>query len=263
MPHWLDTLFVAPSATIIGATILAGIFGGFVRGYSGFGFALAAVPILTLVLPPVIAIPAVLPIELAIGLVTLPHERTHVAWQPCGWLVAGTIVGTPLGLTVLAAIPAEPMRIVIGVLVIVAAAILWRRPVLSDASLGRYPLLGAGLISGLLNGGTAMSGPPAIVALLGSKLETRAVRATLIAFIAFSAALGLTIAATRGLITPETATVSALMLPSAALGGALGLAVFSWTPNIHYRPASLALLALVSVSAVVSTSLSLLRSSQL
>lgn len=245
------------------AAMLAGFFGGFVRGYSGFGFALAAVPVLTFVLPPVIAIPAVLPIELAIGLVTLPAERKHVVWRPCAWLVAGTIAGTPLGLTVLASIPAEPMRIVIGILVLIAALILWRRPSLSGAALRAYPLLGAGFISGLLNGGAAMSGPPAIVALLGSDLHARAARATLIAFIAFSAALGLAIAALRGLLTPETATISALMLPSAALGGAFGLAVFSRTPDGHYRAVSLALLALVSVSAVVSTSLSLLRSSHI
>lgn len=247
-----------PTAFVLAVTAAAGLAGGLVRGYSGFGFALAAIPILTLVMPPVAAIPAVLPIELAIGLATLPTEHKWIAWRPCIYLIMGTLVGTPLGLTILASMPAEPMRIAIGVLVVFAAAILWRRPAFLDTASRPLSLAGAGFVSGLLNGGTAMGAPPAVIALLGSNLQSHVARATLIAFIAVGAGLGLSIAVSRSLLTPQIAIVSALMLPSAALGGAIGLAAFSRTSRSHYRTASLVLLVMVSVLAMMSAALALL-----
>jgi uncharacterized membrane protein YfcA len=46
--------------------LIAGVFGGVVRGYSGSGFALAAMPILTIVLPPVTAVPVYRSISLSL-----------------------------------------------------------------------------------------------------------------------------------------------------------------------------------------------------
>ena len=253
----------SPSTGLLVVTTFAGLFGGFVRGYSGFGFALAAVPVLGLALPPYIAIPAVMPIELAIGLATMPSERRNVALRPLGWLVLGTLVGTPIGITFLSRIPAEQMRIFISLVVVLAVVILWRRPVLPINMLGRPALIGAGLISGLLNGGAAMSGPPAIIALLGGRLETRVARATLIAFVAFSAALGVVFGIASGLVGIASLQATLLLGPGAALGGLLGLSVFSCTANSSYHRASLAILLLVSLSAIGSAAFTLLTSSSL
>lgn len=258
LPAGFDQLPLPPTEILMLAT-LAGLFGGFVRGYSGFGFALAAVPILALAMPPLIAIPAVLPIELVIGLVTLPGERRNVVWPAFGWLVLGTLIGTPIGLMLLTLVAPEPMRIAIGVAVVVSVIILWRRPALGVVGPARVPLAAAGVISGLLNGGTAMSGPPAIVALLGSSLGPRAVRGTLIAFIAFSGGLGAALAMFRGVTGAEAIIVTACLAPAAALGGALGVLVFGRTPERHYRPASLAILCLVAVGAIASSVLALAR----
>jgi uncharacterized membrane protein YfcA len=118
--------------------------------------------------------------------------------------------------------------------------------------LGRKPLIGAGMLSGLLNGGTAMSGPPAIIALLASDLSAASARATLIAFIAFSAAFGIALSFASGLLGSAALGITILMAPTAALGGLFGIWVFRCTPQTEYRRASLAILLLVSLSAVVS-----------
>jgi uncharacterized protein len=252
-----------PTLDLLAVTAFAGLFGGFVRGYSGFGFALAAVPALALVVPPAFAIPAVLPIELAIGLATIPTERHRVAWQPCTRLIAGTVIGTPIGLYVLASIPAGLMRVIVSLVAVAAVLVLWRRPQLSVAMLGQRRLVGVGVISGLLNGGTAMSGPPAIIALLASNLTAASARATLIVFIAFSAALGTVLSAASGLLGPVAIGITVLMIPTAALGGILGIWVFAHTAQNMYRRASLALLLLVSLSAIASVIASFLHPSPL
>ena len=227
----------------------AGLLGGFVRGFSGFGFALAAVPVLTLALAPAEAVPAVLPLEILLGLATVPGQRRHVSWPALRWLVAGTLVGTPLGLAVLANAPAPAMRVVLGMVVLVAVAILWRRPEFPGLLRPHWLCL-SGFTSGCLNGGTAMSGPPAIIALLGSPLAPHAARATLMAFIAASATLAATIAFVNGLYGGRSMAATLIMAPTGAVGGWAGALAFGRLPVCLYRPASLGILAGVTAVAL-------------
>lgn len=234
--------------------LIGGLFGGFVRGYSGFGFALAAMPILTLTLTPAAAVPSVFPLECAIGLLTLPSEWRHVDLRVLRWLALGAVVGTPVGLAVLTLVPAEMMRLLLGLAVAVAAFRAWRGE--RDMLVTRAPSLAAiGFLSGCLNGSTAMSGPPVIVSLLGSNMPMLSARATLIAFIAMSASFGIMLSASRGAYSPEIWWVSLAMAPAAAVGCGLGLVTFANMPRRIYRSVSLALLTLAMSIAIVTASL--------
>jgi uncharacterized membrane protein YfcA len=250
-----------PPPTLITLAALAALMGGFVRGYSGFGFALAAMPILTLVIPPAAAVPAILLIEVAIGVATIPERRSQVARPVLGYLLLGTIVGTPLGLTALALAPAEAMRLAVGVVVLIAVLVLWQRPSVALARVtGLTSLAGAGFVSGLLNGGTAMSGPPVIIALLGSGLPTQTTRATIMAFVAVSAALGIALAVASGLYTSDALFTTLIMAPCAAVGALAGSAVFAGTGDALYRPASLTILFTVACVAIAGACWSLFHS---
>lgn len=231
----------------------AGFAGGIVRGYCGFGFALAAVPVLTLAVSPVEAVPAVLPLELAIGAATFATQREHARRELLGLLCAGTLVGTPLGIFVLASTPAHVMKALIGVFVLVGVAIILLKPG-SKALLRRIPLFGVGLTSGLLNGSSGMSGPPAIVALLGSDLPAAPARATLMAFIAFSAFLGIVLGLFKGFYTPATLSWVLLMLPGAVVGGVAGVKAYSLLPQNLYRPISVSVLFAIAVLAITGAS---------
>jgi uncharacterized membrane protein YfcA len=242
--------------------LIAGVFGGFVRGYSGFGFALASMPVLTLVLSPISAVPAVFPLEFAIGLLTLPMERVHVDLRVLKWLALGAILGTPLGMTVLALLPAEIMRLVLGIAVSVAAFRAWRGEATAKAQ-SNAKLTAIGFLSGCLNGGTAMSGPPVIVSLLGSTMPVLHARATLIAFIAMSAGFGMLLSASNGAYTSDIWWISLAMAPAAALGCGLGMLAFSQFPRRLYRPTSLSLLAAAMSIAIVTASLAVFHKAML
>lgn len=257
MIDWISALL--PPSMLIALTALAGLMGGFVRGYSGFGFALAAMPVLTLLLPPAMAVPAILLLELAIGVATIPERRRDISRPALRYLVLGTLLGTPLGLTALAFAPTEVMRLAVGAVVVIAVVVLWQRPAPVAGLTGAAPLAGAGFVSGLLNGGTAMSGPPVIIALLGSGLPAQATRATMMAFVAVSAALGISLAVATGLYTSETLVTTLIMVPCAAVGALVGSAVFAGTADAHYRRASLAILFTVACIAVGGACWSLLH----
>jgi uncharacterized membrane protein YfcA len=242
--------------------LIAGFFGGFVRGYSGFGFALAAMPILTIALSPIAAVPAVFPLEFAIGLLTFPVERNNVELDVLKWLALGAIIGTPVGMTVLALVPAEIMRLVLGLAVAVATFRAWRGQREAVAK-SRANLALIGFFSGCLNGGTAMSGPPVIVSLLGSNMPVLKARATLIAFIAMSACFGIILSASHRAYSPNVGVVSLIMAPAAAVGCTLGLLIFSYVPRRVYRSVSLYLLAAAMSIAVVTASLAVWKKAAL
>ncbi|HEY0329398.1 MAG TPA: sulfite exporter TauE/SafE family protein [Rhodopseudomonas sp.] len=251
-------MFDVVDARQLAMILMAGVFGGFVRGYSGFGFALASMPVLTLALSPSVAVPAVFPLEFAIGLLTLPVERTHVDLGVLKWLALGAVVGTPLGMTVLALVPAEIMRLVLGLAVAVAVVRAWRGETTAMAQ-SRAKLTSIGFLSGCLNGGTAMSGPPVIVSLLSSNMPVLEARATLIAFIAMSAGFGMLLSASHGGYSREIWWISLAMAPAAALGCGLGVLAFKHVPKRFYHPASLSLLAAAMSLAIVTASLAVLH----
>ncbi|HEY0420739.1 MAG TPA: hypothetical protein VGC80_14575, partial [Acetobacteraceae bacterium] len=56
-----------PPAPVLAAAALAILFAGVLRGFTGFGFALAAVPLTSLVLPPGLVVASVLVMQAVVG----------------------------------------------------------------------------------------------------------------------------------------------------------------------------------------------------
>jgi len=140
---------------------------GVIRGYSGFGFAMVAVTSISLVLPPSAVVPLVLILEVLASIRLIPQVWQDVDWHSLRWLLAGSLVATPFGVYLLANVPAEPMRIAISLLVLLAAVLLmrgwaWKRMP------GRPLILTTGVACGLLNGAAAIGGPPVILLYLSS-----------------------------------------------------------------------------------------------
>ena len=101
---------MAEPATLI--AIAAAIFAAaLIRGFTGFGFALAAVPLLGFTLPPSQCVPLAVALQFCASLSDLPRARRTCHWPSLGWLVAGTVVGSPLGVAALAAASPDVARL--------------------------------------------------------------------------------------------------------------------------------------------------------
>jgi len=73
-------------------TLLAAIFVLFcatLRGFTGFGLAVALVPLLALVMTPQQAVPIVLVLQVAAGLQSLRSDWPHIDWRSIGLLLPG------------------------------------------------------------------------------------------------------------------------------------------------------------------------------
>src|SRR5258708_1709968 len=90
-------LGLGPDPLIAGFLVAAVFLAGALRGYSGFGFALAAVPLLTTCWPPVLAIPVVLILEMVLTVAFLPGLWVSFDRRSVPLLVVAAAIATPIG----------------------------------------------------------------------------------------------------------------------------------------------------------------------
>ena len=222
---------------------------GVIRGYTGFGFAIAAVPLLSLVMPPVDAVPLVLLLNMGAGLLQLRKLWGLAHWSSVRWLLLGMLIGMPLGLYGLATIPADPMRLAIA-LAVLAAVVLIGGGFRFQVMPGRVTSVAVGALSGVLNGGAAMPGPPVILFYLSGPTAVSVGRASLVMFFFFNAIAGAASAAVGGLLSLHTVLVAALLMPALVLGTRLGDKRYDAAPPEAYRKVALGALLAVALLAL-------------
>lgn len=155
--------------------------GGVVRGFGGFGGAMVWVAGLVVLLPPTSVIPTVFVLEVVASAAMLPQVWRQVHWKSLRWLFAGTLIGMPLGMWALTQLSGDLVRVLLGVAIIGSAVAMAAVP-------DRQSLPGpgvttvTGVASGLLNGGFALGGPPAVLMYFSASTHVAAGRASLVVF---------------------------------------------------------------------------------
>lgn len=217
-----------------------------VRGYSGFGFSLLVITSLSLLLPPQTFIPAVFMLEIAASLHLLPGIWKDIHWRSLAPLIIGCVIGTPLGVWLLANVPAPPMQIALAVFVLVVTLLMWRGFVLKSMP-GRAASGGVGIASGLFNGAFGIGGPPVILFYFASPAGNVAGRASLIAFFLMTDLIGLAFMSREALIGWNSVTLALIFLPALVIGIWVGARSFKSADPQVFRKWVLVLLAGLAV----------------
>ena len=120
------------------------------RGSTGFGAA-AAMPLLGLVIPLKVLIPAWTLLGLAAGVTLLGRDRAHIAWRKMAALMPGTLVGIAIGLYVFETLDAATLaRSFGGAVALYGLWSLWNtfRPPMKWHVPGRPAAAAAGVLGG-------------------------------------------------------------------------------------------------------------------
>lgn len=237
------------TAIWIASTVLAA---GVIRGYSGFGFSMITVVVLSLILPPSQIVPVILVLEVAASAWLLPPVWRHIHWTSLSWLSLGVLVGTPLGIYLLASVPPREMRITIGIVVLLLGAFMWRGFTLLKMP-NRLQTSLAGVASGVLNGGTSMGGPPIILFYLSGPAGAAVSRASMIAFFLGTDIFAFGVAMAHGLTTSQTWLLVAIALVPLWAGIWLGSRFFEPEKTETYRRRTIALLMVLAMVALGRT----------
>lgn len=236
---------LSPAAAFCAATVFVV---AVLRGFTGFGFALVAVPLLSLMLPPVIAVPAVLCLEVVASAQLLPSAWRRAQWRVVLLLTGSAAIGTPLGLYGLALLPTDVMRLVIAAVVLVTALLMMAGLRFRHPPRRRVAVL-AGVLSGTLNGGAAMSGPPVVLFFLASPGAIAVSRASLLLYFLLADMVGVGLAAASGLVTRDVLLLTAWMVPVMFAGQVIGARFFREDRQATYRRVSIVVLLVTSLLA--------------
>ena len=234
------------SAFVITYGVVCIFLAAIVRGYSGFGFSLLTVTAMSMVLPPAQIVPAIFILEVAASIHLLPGIWKDIHWRSIGPLLGGCLLGTPLGVWLLAHVPAPPMLVALGVFVLISALLLWRGFALK-AMPGRAASVATGAVSGLFNGAFSTGGPPVILFYFASPAGVIVGRASIIAYFLGTDLIALPLLAGEGLITAETVVRALILLPALIAGVWVGARSFRGADPAVFRKWVLAILALLAV----------------
>lgn len=232
-----------PLALIWVATVAAAI----LRSFTGFGFALAAVPSFAFFLTPSQAVVLSASLSLAVGLQTWPQHAGKVALRPLWPLYLMAVVGTIVGATVLQRVSAGAFHLSIGITVILASIVLSRyHPRRRQVGIPARGI--AGLCSGLINGAFAIPGPPIIIYAMATEADPARSRAFMIGFFTFSSLVALCSFAFAGLVSWHSLGLFLCAYPAMYLGDKCGYALFLRHGGAMYRRVAVTALLLVGIS---------------
>ena len=219
----------------------------FVRGYSGFGFSAVLVAGLTLVLPPAEVVPLSIGLEVVASIGQARGIWADIDRRKLIVLLIAGLIGNPLGIWLLVAIPEETLRLGLLSFIALASIALMIMPK-ARADLSLALLAGGGFAAGVVNGATALSGMVLVLLFTFAAIRPAVMRATLIAYLFVTDLFAGGLLATTGLFNEVTVLRIIATLPLLAVGVWLGSRHFFATPPATFR--AFVLWLLIGLSAI-------------
>jgi uncharacterized protein len=236
----------------LGPTIWMGfaiLVAGFIRGYSGFGFSAMVIAASSVVTNPLHFVAVVVILETAMSLQAARGIGPDIDWRRVGMLLAGAVVGLPLGLWLLTGVSETAARAMISGYILLMCAVLlagWR---LRSEVRGPWNLV-AGVVSGLANA-PGMGGLPIAAFFAAQPMRASVFRATLIAFFPLLDLYSAPLYWWHGLVSWDTLWASLIALPLTVLGNWLGSRHFLNTDPKEFRRFAILLLAALAALGLI------------
>jgi uncharacterized protein len=217
---------------IAAAAIIAAA--SFVQGLAGFGIGLVALAFLPYLMTPATAVVLMTLLATVFCCLVFIPLRGDFRVEGVDALLVGTLAGMPLGVWILASVPASVLARLIGAVLIVIVALE-----LAGLNPKRLPGRGwgllAGVFSGVIGGAVGTPGPPAVVYLTAQGWSSRSIKATLQAFLVVNQLIILAGYWWAGLLTTEVWQLGAYFALPAAAGLLTGMRLFDRVDHARFR----------------------------
>ncbi|NOK58485.1 MAG: sulfite exporter TauE/SafE family protein [Chloroflexi bacterium AL-W] len=206
----------------------------FVRASVGFGDALMAMPLLSLVVGIQTATPLFALVGVSISYVILARSWRHVDIRSAWRLILASFVGIPFGLYWLTNIPEEVVTTILGVGVMFFGLYNLFAPPL-PLLLGERWGYAFGFFAGILGGAYNTNGPPIVVYGTLKRWDPEQFRSTLQAYFAFAGLMILAAHGLAGLWTQQIVQTYLFIMPAAISAIVLGSKASRYIPVPLFR----------------------------
>jgi uncharacterized protein len=217
-----------PTDVSIGAALAISVIAlvsGTARGFSGFGSALIFMPLASSMAAPRLVAALLLIIDFIAAAPLVPNAWQHADRRATAVMVAGALVGVPIGTWFLSRLDPVTTRWIISGFVFALLLLLlsgWRYRGKDHAALS----VGIGGLSGFCSGLAQTGGPPIVGYWLGRPIASGIARANILLFFGASDFFSVVSYAFSGLITSDAIRFSLLIGPVYAVGVWLGSRLF-------------------------------------
>ena len=198
------------------------LFAYFIRGITGFGSGLIAIPLLAHFLPLTFVVPMMLALDFVASIVLSRHTRLQVRWDEIRILMPTSLVGMLAGVVLLVNLPRDPLLVGLGLFVILFG-LRYLFNVHGEKTISRWWSLPTGLSGGLIGAMFGTGGPPYVVYLSHRLHDKTQLRGTLSGLFLLEGALRMVTFLVMGLLLQPGILKSLLLsLPVMGLGLYLG-----------------------------------------
>jgi hypothetical protein len=231
--HWLQPVLYL---------IVAGFVGSLARGFSGFGGALIFMPLASAAVGPQVGAPILLLVDGIIQLGLLKNAWRQARRREVAIMAAGTVLGIPVGATMLKHLDPTDVRWGISVLILSMLALLisgWRY----HGTPTPRVTFGVGVITGFLSGIAQAAGPPVVAYWLGGQTSPVMVRANIILLFFCTSVVASISYLVAGLFDLRVLVLGAVTAPGYVLGMFLGSRMFGFASEHMFRRICFGLIA--------------------
>ena len=188
-----------------------------VRGFTGFGLALVAVPLIQFIMPVSDTAVFIAIINAIFSVIYFRRSRESVRGQPLGRMAVWTGIGVAAGTLILKFLNPAYIQLVWGMLIIFIVIALTRGfsfGIRSDKS----AMTLSGLFGGVLAGATGITGPPVAIILSSMKTPREKFNAVISLFILFAVSYALIFYLVAGLVKTDTFLLALCSVPALIAG---------------------------------------------
>lgn len=196
----------------------------FIRSALGFGEALIAVPLLSLLMPVEVAAPVAVLSSIAVALIAVVQDWRQIHLSSAVWLLLPTFVGIPIGLIALKSMPEAIVKAALGAIIVAFSIFMLRNHRRYELKTDRSAWI-FGFFAGVLGGSYGMNGPPLVVFGSLRRWTPQHFRATLQAYFLVASAAGMAGYRIAGLWSARVNEVFLWSLPAAIVAVFLGRSV--------------------------------------
>jgi hypothetical protein len=231
--------------------LYAVFFAAFIRGLTGFGFALILAPLLLLFLSPISVVIVNLFLGLLSNILVIFRSLKQVNLRVIFPLVASSLVGIPIGIWIISTTDPSTIKIIMGAVIVsftIPIAIGFHLSFSSE----RLACSFAGFLSGILASSTSLAGPPVVLFMHGQNWPKEMIHSSLAVYFTFVSICSLLALSMSAKIDVETIVTAASLTPGMVVGVSLGMIIFHKTGHRFFRSLSIAVVICAGILAIVS-----------
>lgn len=198
---------------------------GFVQGFSGFGSAIIALPLLAMVIEIKTAVSLAVLAAVVIGAQQLFNMRRQLTLPSFLPLLVGAVIGIPVGVLFLKTLPGEQLRLGLSLLLMAYAVYALSGRQLRAVG-HRHMAYIAGGLSGWLGAAAALSGPPVILWVSAQRWSAPVKKMVIAMFLFVTSMLTALVHAFGGLLHSQVQQYFLVALAPLVVGTLIGMRLF-------------------------------------